>query len=67
MHNWLKSFLTERKRCTFGAYSEWLEVLSGIPQGSGLGLILFVLSMPVVVLSIIKLFADDTKVFFDCV
>ncbi len=61
MHNWhkcTKSFLIVR---TFGAHSEWLEVLSGIPQGSGLGVILFVLSMPAVVQSIIKLFADDTK------
>ncbi len=68
MHSWVRSFLTGRKQrvtCN-GAYSKWQEVLSGISQGSVLGLILFVLyvnDMPEAVQSTIKLFADDTKVF----
>ncbi len=45
MHSWVRSFLTGRKQCVVcnGAYSKWLEFLSGIPQGSVLGPILFVL------------------------
>ena len=46
--------------------SPWTDVLSGMPQGSVLGPVLFVLyinDMPDMVKSLIKLFADDTKVY----
>ncbi len=67
MHTWIREFLTNRKmrvRVT-GEFSEWNRVTSGVPQGSVLSPILFVLyvnDIPEGVRSLIKLFADDTKV-----
>ena len=49
-----------------GENSEWRDVLSGVPQGSVLGPILFVLyvnDMPEMVKSHLFLFADDAKLF----
>jgi hypothetical protein len=58
--------LAKRKqRVVVGAYvSELLDVLSGVPQGSVLGPLLFLISindMPSLVHHFCKLFADDTK------
>ena len=65
---WIKSFLSGRKQCVRinNECSSWISVLSGIPQGSVLGPILFVLfinDLPDVVNSCIQLFADDAKIF----
>ena len=66
---WVEQFLLGRKQCVTvnGASSTWQDVLSGIPQGTVLGPILFVAyinSLPEVVSnSDIYLFADDTKIF----
>jgi hypothetical protein len=67
---WKKSFLLGRKQRVIvnGEKSEWRDVTSGIPQGSVLGPILFVLyinDMPEVtsVGTHTYLFADDTKAF----
>jgi hypothetical protein len=49
-----------------GYLSSWLEVLSGIPQGSVLGPILFVIfinDLPDMIRSTAHIFADDTKVY----
>ena len=49
-----------------GEYSEWVDVISGVPQGSVLGPILFLIyvnDIPETVNYSIKMFADDTKLF----
>ena len=65
---WLENFLHERKQRVVmnGNTSKWTEVLSGIPQGSILGPVLFILyinDLPGVVGSVCKLFADDCKLY----
>ena len=50
------------------SYSEWAPVTSGIPQGSVLEPILFVIytnDLPDNLMSECYMFADDTKVFKD--
>ena len=49
-----------------GSFSEWNQVSSGIPQGSVLGPIFFVIyinDLPVEIKSKILIFADDTKIY----
>ena len=67
---WIKSFLCERSYCVKvnGKYSEWKEMTSGIPQGSVIGPLLFVIfinDLPAFVdsKSDIFLFADDAKMY----
>jgi hypothetical protein len=66
---WIKAYLSHRHHrvCLNGISSTWHDVLSGIPQGSVLGPILFIIyinTLPDQVLdSDIFLFADDTKIF----
>ena len=66
--NWIGHFLVGRKQRVgvAGSYSEWSSVLSGVPQGSVLGPLLFVCyinDMPDTVTSFIYMYADDTKMF----
>ncbi len=65
---WIESFLQDRKQRVLvnGSSSQWSEVISGVPQGSILGPLLFVIyvnDMPEVVQSVCRLFADDTKLY----
>ena len=65
---WIKAFLIGRTQVVRvnGSESESAPVLSGIPQGSVLGPLLFVIyinDLPDVINSDSLLFADDTKVF----
>ena len=64
---WIASFLRDRRqRVTVnGEKSGWREVISGIPQGTVLGPVLFVIyinDLPENVKSDLFMFADDTKV-----
>ena len=63
---WIKSFLsTRRQRVVLGgAMSDGIYVISGIPQGSVLGPVMFVCfinDLPDGVSSLVHMYADDTK------
>ena len=69
---WIQNFLSDRKQRVQlnGSYSKWHKVTSGIPQGSVLGPILFVLfinDLPLHVKSDVYMFADDTKLYREIV
>ena len=66
--DWIRSFLEHRQQRLVinGQYSTWSNVTSGIPQGSVLGPLVFVIyinDLPDTVLSQVFLFADDTKMY----
>ena len=68
IYNWVKEILSGREQRVFvnGAYSSWKDVTSGIPQGSILGPVLFLVfinHLPDVIEVLIKLFADDAKIY----
>ena len=68
VYKWVESFLSERKQQVVVAAgkSEWVSVTSGIPQGSVLGPILFVMyinNLPENLKSKTYMFADDTKIY----
>ena len=65
---WINDFLSNRKQSVVvgNAQSSEAPVTSGIPQGSVLGPVLFILyinDLPQIVDSEVRLFADDTKIF----
>jgi hypothetical protein len=70
LHDWISSYLTNRlQRVTLnGASSDWLHVTSGVPQGSILGPLLFILyinDLPNCLSenTLCAIFADDTKIY----
>ena len=66
--NWFKSYLSDRKRRVVlpSTVSEWTFIRAGVPQGSILGPLLFLVYINDIVKDIgsnIRLFADDTSLF----
>jgi len=66
--SWLTSFLTDRcqRVCLNGSCSDWKPVTSGVPQGSVLGPLLFVIYINDIcssVSSCLFKFADDVKLY----
>ena len=70
IYNWLKNFLQNRTQRVMinGKFSSWQRVTSGVPQGSVLGPILFIIfinDLPQGLSCSSKLFADDTKLYME--
>ena len=64
----LKNYLENREQSVVlnGQTSEWRKIMSGIPQGSVLGPLLFLIyvnDLPDGINSLCKIFADDTSLF----
>ena len=65
---WLASYLSNRKQRVVipGACSEWVAITAGVPQGSILGPLLFLIYINDIIKDIhshIRLFADDTSLY----
>ena len=66
MIHWISDFLSKQRQCVRvnSVLSEWESVISGIPQESILGRILFIFyahDLPTDIIAKLLLFADDTK------
>ena len=66
--SWIENFLSDRKQRVSidGQFSDWADVSSGIPQGSVLGptlFLIFINDLPDKVRNLVKIFADDTKIY----
>ena len=68
INKWIKEFLSQRSQrvvCNM-EHSDWARVLSGVPQGSVIGPILFLIyinDLPDEADATVRLFADDTIMY----
>ena len=68
---WISSYLADRQQrvCLDGEFSSWGNISAGVPQGSILGPLLFLIFInditEIIQFSQIRLFADDTCLFID--
>ena len=65
---WIHNFLNNRRQRVYvrGSFSDWSQVISGVPQGSVLGPILFIIYINDLsdhIQSSSWTFADDTKIY----
>ena len=68
VNTWIETFLKDRKQrvACEGIYSDWALVISGVPQGSVIAPILFLIyinDLPNNLKSTIRLFVDDTIIY----
>jgi len=66
--NWIRAFLTDREMRVMvnKQFSAWAPVISGVPQGSVLGPLLFLIyvnDLPDWIKNDMRMFADDTKIW----
>jgi len=63
--NWIKSRLSDRwqRVCLDGTFSSWRRVRSGVPKGSVLGPVLFLIFINDLDNANVLKYADDTKVY----
>ena len=69
--DWVADYLTNRKQCVIlnSTASDYKDVQAGVPQGSVLGPLLFLVyvnDIAAQLLSLTRLFADDSSLFFSC-
>ena len=68
LYNILKNYLHNRKQRVIlnGVYPSWKDIKAGVPQGSVLGPLLFIIyinDLPNNLIFSTKLFSDDTSIF----